>query len=98
MRRNDKRYIRFKLDGSVEGEYDGIAIKGTYEYVSSPHALEYWIDFGDIKIIPEAGAVWTGGFLLLSRVNFFTLYGNSFLEFGADVPTNFKFIRGIDEN
>lgn len=98
MRKSNTRYICFMTNGTIEGEYDNYAIKGTYEYQAEPYSQELNSNYGRIKITPEANTVWPGDFIHLAKMTCFILRGSSvltlFVNSSADNPR--FFIEGIE--
>ena len=97
MRRDDSRYIRFLLDGTIEGVYDGTPFKGTYAYKLDQRGGNKIENFGSIRITPAEGSAWPGEFLSLRKAYEFEIEGTSFLDIRVDAYQNMcRFVSGID--
>ena len=101
-RSNDRHYIRFMPDGTVEGKYDNAHFKGTYTCEPSHDITAYIGSLGNsfnIQITPDAdGGAWPGCFKNYDQGITGIIYHGSQLIIVLP-PDNFtcQFIRGYDD-
>ena len=103
-RHNDRHYIRFMPDGTVEGKYDNARFKGTYTCkYDAPDEMQMptlgWETRFKVEITPDAdGGSWPGCFRNFDQGVYAIIYNAchlAILSQGENDP--YQFIRGFDD-
>lgn len=103
-RHNDRHYIRFMPDGTVEGKYDNAHFKGTYTCkYDAPDEMQMptlgWETRFKVEITPDAdGGSWPGCFRNFDQGVYAIIRNACYLAIltqGENDP--YQFIRGFDD-
>ena len=101
-RHNDRHYIRFMPDGTVEGKYDDAHFKGTYTCELSHDTTPYIGQLANsfkIQITPDAdGGAWPGCFKDFDQgIMGIIIHGSQLTIVIPPDDFTCQFIRGYDE-